>query len=75
MSASTVDFGEADGVAGKTYHGSSGTYGFNNLASWRLSHAVGGGGRWFMNIVVRGLAVACYAVVDDFGDLQIVQMS
>ncbi|WP_295541010.1 hypothetical protein [uncultured Pseudacidovorax sp.] len=66
----TMAFGHADGVAGKTAcYGDS--YCCNNLAAWFLTHSRGLT-RWSVSLCVRGLAVSGTAVVDDFGDLQIV---
>lgn len=68
-------FRRADGVVRGSYCNDNMNYGCNSLASWhlqRLPHQVG---RWVCFFQVRGLDVTCYAVQDDFGDLQMVDVA
>ena len=57
-----------------TYHSSDGTYAAGRLGTWALQRFPHQRGCWYVQLHIRGMCVTGYAVQDDFGDLQMVEV-
>ena len=58
-----------------TYHSrSDNTYAQGQLGGWSLQRMPHQRGRWYVQLHIRGMCVTGYAVQDDFGDLQMVEV-
>lgn len=68
-------FRKADGITHGTGWDDKNAYAYNSLASWHLQRFAHQLGRWVVFFQVRGLNVTCYAVQDDFGNLQMVEVA
>lgn len=57
-----------------TFHSASDTYAQGMLGSWSLQRMPHQTGRWYVSLFIRGMHIGGYAVQDDFGDLQMVEV-
>jgi hypothetical protein len=82
MSAYILGLGSVsheDAKLGTTYHskvsdGGAGLYAAGHLGTWMLQRQPHQRGLWYVQLHIRGMCVCGYAVQDDFGALQFVEV-
>lgn len=72
MSAGILGSVSHDDLPNVVFHAGKDTFACGPLGSWALQRLPHQLGCWHVSLNIRGLSVACLAVQDDFGALQMV---